>query len=187
MATVNVLYEGYVKEVENGELVRTTTTLILDDDIKMVVDPGLVEAPELIVNSLGKFNLKPDDITHVYVTHWHIDHVRYIGLFKNAIIYDYLYSYNGELWSDHEGDGFKISKNIQIVHTPGHTLDDSSLLIKSQNLGIVAISHVYWFNDRTPIEDPMAVDQEKLNQSRKIIESKADWIITPHGGKIKVK
>jgi len=186
MAKIDTLYEGYVNEGEDVELVRNTVSLIRDGKFNIIVDPGLVESPDVIVVALGKFNLKIEDITHVYITHYHMDHVRYVGLFKNAIIMDYKYVYEGEKWGEHSGDGHKITNDITILQTPGHTMDDSALLVKTSD-GIYAISHVWWFPDRTPVEDPMAVDQALLEQSRVRVEKLADWIITPHGGMLKVR
>ncbi len=185
MASIEVLYEGYVKEGDGGDIVRNTVCLVLDDNVKMVVDPGLVESPSILLNALGRFNLTADDITHVYVTHYHMDHVRYVGLFAKAIVVDYKYFYDGELWGEHEGDGHSITKNIRILHTPGHTLDDSALLVDTED-GVVAISHIWWFQDRTPEDDPMATDQSLLDASRTKVEAVAQWIITPHGGRIEI-
>lgn len=186
MATLKILYEGYVNEGEGAEIVRNTVCLVEDGKIKMVVDPGLAESPRVIDDALAKHGLKREDITHVYVTHYHMDHVRFVGLFDKATIIDSKYIYSGESWKDHDGDGYEITRDIKIIHTPGHTLDDSALLVKTDK-GKIAISHVWWFSDRTPVEDPMAQDQKLLVKSRKKIESLADWIVTPHSGLMKVK
>lgn len=186
MATVDLLYEGYVKEGENFEIVRNSLYLVKDGDKKIIVDPGLVESPQTIIDALHEYGLKIDDINYVYITHCHMDHIRYLGLFSNATIIDYKYIYKGEKWSDHDGDGYQITNDVSIIHTPGHTMDDSTLLVKTQK-GIVAISHVWWFPDKTPEEDPMATDQVLLNKSRKKVEEVADWIGTPHGGLMQIE
>lgn len=186
MASLDVLYEGYVEGREDCDVVRNTVCLVRDQGIIMVVDPGLVESPTRLTDSLAEYGLKPDDVTHVYVTHYHMDHVRYVGLFQRATIVDAQYTYSGEQWADHDGDGYRISNDIEIMHTPGHTREDSALLVRTRD-GVIAISHVWWFPDRTPVEDPMAEDQEALEVSRKKVEAAADWIVTPHGGLLKVK
>lgn len=186
MATLDILYEGYVQESEDGELVRNTVCLVSDGDVRMIVDPGLVYPPGILTDALAVHGLQPEDITHVYITHYHLDHVRYVGMFTRAVVIDHMYVYERETWSDHSGDGYEITSDIRIMHTPGHSLDDSTLLVHT-NLGVMAISHVWWFPDRSPIEDPMAYDQHMLNDSRKRVEAVADWIVTPHGGLLKVK
>lgn len=186
MANVTILYEGYVKEGDEGDVVRNTACLVTDGRVKMIVDPGLVESPALLLDALKRQQLTPKDITHVYVTHYHMDHVRYVGLFDAARVIDYKYFYDGEVWGEHLGDGYQITDSIRILHTPGHTMDDSALLVQTTE-GVVAISHVWWFPDRTPEEDPMASDQQLLEESRKRVEAAADWIITPHGGKLDVR
>jgi glyoxylase-like metal-dependent hydrolase (beta-lactamase superfamily II) len=186
LAELTVLYEGYVRESKGGELVRNTVCLVRDGKLNIIVDPGLLNSPSTLVRALRKVNLKPSDITHVYITHYHMDHVRYVGLFPDARVVDYKYEYKGELWGEHGGDGHKLSENITIIHTPGHTMDDSALLVRTEE-GVIAISHVWWFPDRSPLKDPMAVDQGLLEESRKKVESQADSIITPHGGRLIVR
>jgi len=186
MAKLDILYEGYVREGKGTEIVRNTVCLVQDEGVKLLVDPGLVESPRLLEEALKQQGLKKEDITHVYVTHYHMDHLRLLGLFPHATAIDSKYIYSGESWRDHDGDGYEITPNIKIMHTPGHTMDDSALLVKTDQ-GTIAISHVWWFPDRTPVEDPMAVDQKLLNTSRKKVEASADWIVTPHGGMMRVK
>lgn len=185
MAELDILYEGYVKEGQDAEIVRNTVCLVRGQGITMVVDPGLVELPDVLIAALAELSLVPDDVTHVYITHYHMDHVRYVGLFSKATVIDSLYAYKGEAWMDHDGDGYEISDDIKIMHTPGHTNDDSALLVTTDD-GVVAISHVWWFPDRTPEEDPMAADMSLLAESREKVELVADWIVTPHGGMLKV-
>lgn len=40
---------------------------------------------------------------------------------------------------------------------------------------------VWWFYDMTPVEDEMAWNQGKLEESRKKVLKIADWIIPGHG------
>lgn len=179
MAKVKVLIEGYVK---NDTLVVPTTTLIQDEDINIVVDPGMGKnKPEALEKALEGENLSLEDIDVVFATHYHLDHTQHVGLFPKAKLIDYTYSYDGEQWTDHEGEGYKISPNVSVLHTSGHSIEHASLVVKTDKGLIVVAGDVWWFSDMTPVEDDMAWNQEKLEESRKKVLKIADWVIPGHG------
>jgi len=185
MAKVKVLIEGYVKK---DTLVVPTTTLIQDGDINIVVDPGMGKnKPEVLKNALEKENLSFEDIRIVFTTHYHLDHTQHTGLFPKAKLIDYMYCYNGEKWTDHKGEGYKISPNVSILHTPGHSIEHASLVVKTDKKIVVIAGDVWWFSDLTPKEDEMAWNQKKLDESRKKVLKVADWIIPGHGKLFRVK
>lgn len=179
MTKVKVLIEGYAK---NDTLVVSTTTLIQDGDTNIVVDPGMGKnKPEALKEALKKENLSFEDIGIVFATHYHLDHTQYVGLFPKAKLIDYMYFYDGEKWTDHGGDGYKISPNVSILHTPGHSIEHASLAVKTEKGIVVVAGDVWWFSDMTPEKDEMAWNQEKLEESRKKVLKVADWIIPGHG------
>lgn len=68
------------------EAVRTghaTTTLIRSGDVALLVDPGL-PAPALAARLAERANLKPEQITHVFLTSFKPETTRAITLFENA-------------------------------------------------------------------------------------------------------
>ncbi|MDD3647915.1 MAG: MBL fold metallo-hydrolase [Candidatus Dojkabacteria bacterium] len=178
MAEVKVLIKGTVKE----ELVIPTTTLILDKEERIIVDPGMGKnKPDVLSKSLASLGLKFNDITKVFITHYHPDHTRFIGLFPDVPLFDYKYIYQGDRWTDHDGEGQKLSPGVEILHTPGHTEEHASLKVKTHEGIVVIAGDVWWFSDMTPREDEMAVDQALLEKSRAKILKVADWIIPGHG------
>ncbi len=198
MAEVQILATGYVKEGQGPEenipafleghgglFVQPTVSLVRDADIFLIVDPGILRDVEDLHQALQRHNLTADDITHVFVTHQHIDHTRNVGLFKNAKVYDYASVYDGEHWGRH-ADGFQISPAIRIIQTPGHTDECASLVVQTDD-GVVVMTHVWWFSDRTPELDPLADDQDRLNASRHRILELADRVIPGHGEPFSVK
>ena len=198
MAEVYVLVPGYVKEGEGREenipafldghgalFVQSTVSLVRDGDIRLIVDPGILHDIRDLHRALQRHNLTVDDVTHVFVTHQHIDHTRNIGLFKNAKVYDYASVYDREYWGRH-ADGFQISPAIRIIQTPGHTDECASLAVQT-NEGVVVMTHAWWFSDRTPEQDPLADDQDRLNASRRRILELADRVIPGHGEPFAVK
>jgi len=185
MTSVKVLIKGYVKK---DILVVSTTTLIQDGKTNIVVDPGMGEnKPKVFASVLKKEGLTFTNINIVFATHYHLDHIQYIGLFPKAKLIDYKYIYDGQKWTDHKGDGYKISPNVSIIHTPGHAIEHASLKVKTDKGVIIAAGDVWWFSDMTPKIDKMAWDQKKLEKSRKKILKTADWIIPGHGKMFKNK
>jgi len=192
MAEVHVLITGYVKEGQGSEekipaflaghgalFVQPTVSLVRDGDVLLIVDPGILCNVEELHQALRRHNLTVDGVTHVFVTHQHIDHTRNIGLFKNAKVYDYSSVYDGEHWG-RISDDFEISPGIRIIQTPGHTSECASLVVQTGE-GVVVMTHVWWFSNRTPEQDPLASDQNQLNASRRRILALADRVIPGHG------
>ena len=102
MATVNVLHAGYT-----GERVGSTVVLVRDADATIVVDPGMVAARALILDPLAALDVAPEAVTHVFLSHHHPDHTMNVALFPNAEVVDFWARYIGDLWLDHDGDGYR--------------------------------------------------------------------------------
>lgn len=182
MSKVTVLIEGYVKD--DSERVQGTVTLVQDNGHNIVVDPGMTYDPRAIGDALKKQGLQPDDIDTVFITHHHPDHTRYMGQFMGARVYDYESIYASDKWLD-GGDGYHITPNVKIMHTPGHTRQDATLVvtnvanIKQKNPCTVAICHLWWHQGKQ--DDPTAEDMKRLNQSRQKVLELADFIVPGHG------
>ncbi|MBL4661284.1 MAG: hypothetical protein JKY19_13075 [Alcanivoracaceae bacterium] len=123
--------------------------------------------------------MKPEDVTHVFISHHHPDHVTQLGLFHNATLVDFWGTYKDDTWSDHP-DNYEIAHGIKVVRTPGHTKEDASLLVETRE-GTYALTHLWWTADFEPQEDPLAEDSHSLIHSRNLILAKADWIVPGHG------
>ena len=161
-ASFHVLHEGYVDE--RG--VCGTVTLVQDGDALIVVDPGMVADREEILAPLVSLGFRPEDVTHVFLTHHHPDHTINTALFRNATVVDFWAAYHGTEWTDHQGDGHRISPHVSLILTPGHTNEDATLLAETDK-GVVACTHLWWRADRTPEVDPLADDQAALEASRR--------------------
>ena len=121
MATVDVLVTGHVEQTESGDSsVHPTVSLVRDGDLVIVVDPGILSDPGLLTDALAGHGLTATDVTHVFVTHHHIDHTRNIGMFPTARVVDVDSVYDGSLWLEHDGDGYHLSDDVRVIETPGH-------------------------------------------------------------------
>jgi glyoxylase-like metal-dependent hydrolase (beta-lactamase superfamily II) len=181
MATVDVLVTGFVEQTETGDSsVHPTVSLVRDGDLVIVVDPGILSDPALLTDALAAHDLGVDDVTHVFVTHHHLDHTRNVGMFPRARVVDVDSVYDGSLWLEHDGDGYRLSDAVRVIETPGHARECAALLVETAD-GTVALTHAWWFADMTPVEDPLAWDQQALERSRARLLEVADVVVPGHG------
>jgi len=195
MAEVKVLIKGYAREIDGKEFASSTTTLIQDGKLNIVVDPGMDR--KALLAALKKEDLSLDQINYVILTHNHLDHSLLTGIFENAKILDDsdIYSFDGQI-DEHEG---KIpNTNIEIIKTPGHDQFHCSVLVNTEEFGKVIIAgDVFWWaddeeqkTDRKSLlehKDPYVKNKGELEKSRKKILELADYIIPGHAGMYKVK
>ena len=83
-AELTVLHAGYAHD----EGVASSVVLVRDGDVVVVVDPGMVRSPALILDPLGAAGVRPDEVTDVVLSHHHPDHTWHIALFPNARLHD---------------------------------------------------------------------------------------------------
>ncbi len=182
-----MLIVGSVREVRQGvSKVIGTTTLVRDKGINLIVDPGMLRDSSVLISKLRRERLSPKDISHVFVSHHHIDHTRNIALFPSAKVVDFWAIYDRDRWIEHEGDGYKLSDSITIWQTPGHTEEDASLVIRTDE-GTYVTTHLWWHEDFTPKIDPLAWNQKLLERNRSRVLRIADFVIPGHGKLRRVK
>lgn len=183
MATVKILIEGYtnadsITAGSGEEKTCPTITLVRNGDIVMVCDPGVLDSQAMLVDALKKEGLTVDDVTHVFITHSHIDHYRNIGMFPEAKTLEYWGVWdrgNCVAWDE------QFSKDIKVIKTPGHNYDGLTLLVTTDKGTIAICGDVFW-KQGGPTPDPYASDPETFAKSRNLVLSSADFIIPGHGG-----
>src|SRR3954447_6585364 len=180
MATVDVLIAGHVEQTDAGQSVHPTVSLVRDSDLVVVVDPGILSDPALLTAALATYGVGVGDVTHVFVTHHHLDHTRNVGMIPHALVVDVDSVYDGSLWLDHDGDGYHLSHDISVIETPGHAQECAALVVRTED-GTVVLTHAWWFADMTPERDPLAWSQESLDHSRERILEIADVVVPEHG------
>jgi glyoxylase-like metal-dependent hydrolase (beta-lactamase superfamily II) len=155
-------------------------SLVRDGEVVIVVDPGILSDQDLLTDALIGHGLTVDDVTHVFVTHHHLDHTRNVGMFPTARVVDVDSVYDGSLWLEHDGDGHHLSADVSVIETPGHAQECAALVVRTDD-GTVVLTHAWWFADMTPVQDPLAWDQEALERSRERILGIADVVVPGHG------
>jgi glyoxylase-like metal-dependent hydrolase (beta-lactamase superfamily II) len=189
MQTFTILIEGYAHVGENGEYYASPTTVLVEDNGKRILlDPGTNS--DMLLKALEVHGLKVEDIDMIFLSHYHPDHFLNIRLFPNTPIYD-----GGVIWTKDKEEFFKDflpGTTIKVLPTPGHSTEQASLLIETEDKGKVFLSQdVFWWEDGKQksdtvedlinLEDPFANDKAALMASRKLVLETADWIVPGHG------
>ena len=182
LARVDILAVGYAESPS----VAGTVGLVRDGDRVIVVDPGMVKSRSLILNPIERLGLTPDDVTHVFVSHHHLDHTVNIALFRRAEIVDFRTIRRDDHVEPHSGEGFKLAPNTAIWVTPGHTPQDASLVVDTAE-GRQAFTHLWWRSDRTPLVDPYSADQAELERNRERLLGGVDVVIPGHGAPFRLR
>ncbi|MGN6790872.1 MAG: MBL fold metallo-hydrolase [Streptosporangiaceae bacterium] len=178
-ARVHILQDGYAREDETGERVGSTVTLIVDGDVAVVVDPGMVSSRDDLLAALAAHDLAPEAVTDVVFSHHHPDHTVNAALFPAARIHDFWAVYDGDLWISREAEGTELSPSIRLIASPGHTDQDISTVASTAD-GVYVCTHAWW-GAEGPADDPFSPDQQVLSQSRQRILGIASVIIPGHG------
>jgi len=181
VTSVHLVHRGYC---DDG--VGSSVVLVRDGDSLIVVDPGMVADRSRILAPLADAGVRPDDVTHVFLSHHHPDHTINVGLFPGAEVVDFGSRYVGDQWLDHEGDGYRLAPRSTLWLTPGHTEQDASLVVEADD-GVYAMTHLWWRADRTPEIDPYAPDQAVLDASRGRVLAAVDVVIPGHGGPFRAR
>jgi glyoxylase-like metal-dependent hydrolase (beta-lactamase superfamily II) len=178
-ATVHVLCDGYVREDDDGEHVGSSVTLLIDGDVIVVVDPGLVSSRSNLLAALAAQGVTPGDVTDLVFSHHHPDHTVNAALFPNARVHDHWATYDGDLWIGRDAEGAELSPSIRLIATPGHTEQDISTLASTAD-GVYVCTHAWWAA-AGPADDPFSPDPAALSRSRARILEIASVIIPGHG------
>jgi len=162
MAEFHVLSDGYV--LDDGEKVGSTVSFVRDGDALVVIDPGMVSSRAAILNPLGTLDVRPEDVTDVVLSHHHPDHTLNAALFPSARVHDHWAWYQDDRWVEREAEGFELSAGVRLLATPGHTPQDISTAVRTDE-GLVVCTHLWWMASGPP-EDPLAEDADALHANR---------------------
>lgn len=188
MHQLKILIDGYAKKTANGWVASSSVVYINTGDKKIICDPGCNR--KLLLEALFKEGLKTEDITHVFLSHQHPDHILLAGIFENAkaVTFDSRLIYEGDVITEWNED--YLGQGIKIIETPGHVLEHISLLVDTKDGKVVIAGDcIWWMNDETQVFrvnqadhfGGKGMDMNKLIESRKKIIKLADLVIPGHG------
>ncbi len=108
----------------------STVTLVIDGDYKIIIDTGILGDGEKIQRGLTDFRLSFKEIDLVINTHLHGDHIGNNALFSKAKFIAHKKEFPAKLKNvEVISGGYKLSKNIKLIETPGHTPGCISVVI----------------------------------------------------------
>jgi N-acyl homoserine lactone hydrolase len=147
---------------------RSSVTLVIQEDKKIVVDTGLFSEEEIIIDALARLELQPKDIDVVINTHSHPDHCGNNHIFSEAEI---MYPKEGET----------IATGLWIMETPGHSLDSISVVVEASEIVIVAGDALPTFDNFLKNVPPaLHIDRDLAASSMERITGLADVVVPGH-------
>ncbi len=153
----SVLLKGNNTRTSIGALGASTVTLVESHGERILIDVSHYGRRRLLLDALSKKNLSPKDIDVVILTHLHWDHALNVDLFKNSRIYvsEKELDYNNRITEedpftirnfkkllDHSNivytnGGDRISNEVKILDTRGHTEGHLSVAVGNPNEGFI--------------------------------------------------
>ncbi len=132
----------------------TNTVLIRDEGMNVIVDPGILQLGRYgaFQKRLAELGLEPGDIDMVVNTHCHYDHIESNYLFrgKPLVVHEKEVEYCSNLYWPEFTKAFmgimeidavsgekKLSENLRVIETLGHTPGSISVLAETEE-GLVA-------------------------------------------------
>lgn len=181
MARLDVLFDGYGNDVG----VAGTVSLLRDGGVTVIVDPGMVPARASILEPLAALGVDPAQVTDIILSHHHPDHTMNIALFPETVtVHDHWATYLRDQWTGRPAEGVQLSPGIKLLETPGHTPQDVTTLVETDD-GVAALTHLWVWRD-APISgldvDPVAVEEHRA----RILEV-ASVIVPGHGPSFRVR
>lgn len=187
-----VLFTGYCKSEGANSLAGCTSVLLKGPPTIIIDTLSSWDGPKLQL-VIEKHDINCSDINYVICTHGHSDHIGCNYLFPNAkqiVGYDICFKNTYYPHDFGSGKEYIINDNIKVIPTPGHTLQDVTVLVTS-NGKTYAITGDLFENEDDLHDDNIWISagsqSEELQRSnRKRILQIADYIVPGHGAMFEV-
>ena len=163
-----------------------TCTLIRTNHVTLLVDPSLADAQAMARELDRRVGLKPGDIDHVFITHAHDDHhdglkhlahARWLAAGPVAEALNRCGHYHRTVESAPEA-----IDDVQIIATPGHTLDHHSLRFLCDGAWVVVAGDAVMTRDfwRERSGHFNSADPNLVAQTIDRLANLADFIVPGH-------
>jgi glyoxylase-like metal-dependent hydrolase (beta-lactamase superfamily II) len=166
-------------EIENSIDPMCSSVTLIKGRKNILIDSGFWGYANEIVDSLGQYQLTPDDIDVLINTHCHLDHCYNNYLFSNAKLI-----YGRNILSPKRWDVYTSIDipEITLIETPGHVPDHMSVIVNKDQTYLIAGDALREDIIRNNQKWKSMNNEYALNV-RHIINT-ADVIIPGHGRKI---
>lgn len=164
-----------------------TCTVISGKDFHLIVDPSLSDENAMSAELQRRTGLLPDKIDAVFITHQHGDHVAGLKHFSKARWFagaDVAASLNksGNFNKQIEQAGNRLFDAIDVIPTPGHTPDHTSLRFDYRGLSVLVAGDSiatkdFWDEKRSYYN---VIDDAESKRSMEKIDNIADMIVPGH-------
>ncbi len=137
---------------------NSSCSLLIEDNRKVLVDPGGFPSMKILEEKLSMFGLSPEDITDILLTHLHLDHAFNTIFFSRATVYLHesyssrnytsfgplvgkMYRTVIDSWNNvvTVSDGDTVLGSVKVLGSPYHSRDHVSYFLNSTNFGRVFI------------------------------------------------
>lgn len=187
---IEVLFEGLHENhfFPDGhyhiEPLRSSVTLIQEQGLNILFDTSSMAYADLLLAELKKRGLAPQDIHHVFNSHYHLDHCSNDHLFaKTALIHTYNATIltNGSVDIYPNPDLRPLTSFLKTLKTPGHTGADMSLIYRCDGETWVLCGDAVR-EDFIRQEAPLSAENKKLFfENMKVVFQSGDVIVPGHG------
>ncbi|CAI4224914.1 unnamed protein product [Auanema sp. JU1783] len=188
---------GNISKIDQGIKMTASVTIIFDGGYYVVVDsPSAtnLNAKELLLRGIAAKNISPGEVQFVVTTHGHPDHFGQGNFFPNARHFFGSYEYTDDNFIStelRENNTMKITRNIELWNTPGHTSQDVSVMVHNTPCcGTVAVVGDLFYNEEDAksgtewYEDAWNPLIGQMNREKVLCY--ADYIVPGHGKAFKV-
>jgi len=183
MVNVDILAIGNFERDENGDVfnAHSTSTLIRSEDKMIVVDTSTEYMRPAIKTSFKQIGVFPKDVNIVVLTHLHHDHVGNNDMFPNAEIMVHSAEENEISTARTFDKDIQLTKEVRLVHTPGHTKGSTSVFIDGEIRYAIAGDAIPRQGNYEKMFPPFVNYDEKVAlESIKSISKYAEIIVPGH-------
>lgn len=203
LTKVKVLLQGFPGKTNRGLLGFCNITLIKSTKL-MLFDTGHFSDRQLLISALEQERIHPENIEIVVLSHLHYDHCINVELFKKAAVVVskkeleyalsdkpekagdlYVSKCTAELLKNRDmieaEENLKLSENVHVIETPGHTPGGISLLVDEGKKTVItgdAVKNAWEFKNN--ISETFYGEKSDVIDSINKIKTLADIVIPGH-------
>ncbi|MBC7110549.1 MAG: MBL fold metallo-hydrolase [Archaeoglobi archaeon] len=182
MSEFEILLRGELLRDGERILYASSTVTFIDDGIFVIVDTGSEDKRDELREKMREVGISENEIDVVFNTHAHRDHTGNNEIFRNARILAPEGEHRDIARAEISPE--RISENLRVLRTPGHTWNHASLMMDER---------VCCAGDAIPTADNLRewvpprinVSRELALESMRVIVESSELIIPGHDEMVK--